>query len=143
MKRVGLSWDAGNAVVEVAILTPLLLVPLVWAAISVALVTSSQGTVTSAARQAARAYVLAPNPVVAERSARRVAAAIVGGDSRGLARPVVSITCVPATCLSANGRVDVSVQTQVQLGFLPVPFVHGPSVTLHSTQSALVDPFRP
>jgi len=135
--------DSGNAVVEVVLLTPLLLVPLVWAAISVALVTSAQGTVTSAARQAARVYVLAANAPLADRSARRIAASIVGGDGKGLARPTVVITCVPVTCLSANGRVDVTVATQLKLGFLPVPFVHGPAVTLHATQSALVDPFRP
>jgi Flp pilus assembly protein TadG len=135
--------DSGNALIEVVILTPLLLVPLVWLAVSVALVTSAQGTVTSAARQAARAYVLATNVPSANRSARRIAASIVGTDSRGLARPTVAITCVPVACLTANGRVDVSVTTQMALNFLPVPFTRGPTVTLHATGSALVDPFRP
>jgi Flp pilus assembly protein TadG len=142
MRRTSTHNDSGNALVEVVLLTPLLLVPLVWLAISVALVTSAQGTVTSAARQAARAYVLAGNVPVADRSARRIAATIVGNDSLGLAKPTIAIACAPITCLSANGRVDVSVTTKVQLGFLPVPFVHGPAVTLHATGSALVDPFR-
>ena len=134
--------DQGNAVVEVALLAPVLLVPLVWAAIAIAMAVSAQGAVISAARQSARAYVLSPNPVLGGQAARRVASAVVARDGRNLARPVVTIACVPVQCLAANGRVDVTVTTSVTLGFLPLPFTKTPTITLSATQSALVDPFR-
>lgn len=134
--------DSGNAIVEVALLAPIMLVPLAWCAISVAAVTSAQSAAIAAARQASRAFVLAQTPFAAQQSARRVAASVIASDGHNLRRPTVTITCVPQPCLAPNSRVDVTVTTSVTLGFLPVPLRHAPTITIRSTQSALVDPFR-
>ena len=139
----GLRWrdDEGNAVLEVALLAPVLLVPLVWLAVSVAVVTTAHSAVISAARQAARAYVLAPDARSAGSQARQVAVAVLATNGRQFRQHSVRITCNTA-CLTPNSRVDIRVSAVVTLGFIPIPFRSSPSVTIVATQSALVDPYR-
>ncbi len=141
MRRLFAS-DAGNAVVEVAFLAPVLLVPLVWVSIAVAVATDAQSTAVSAARQAARAYVMAPDVATATAQAHRIGLAVLATDAAGLTHPSVRISCAAGPCLSPNSRVDVTVSAVVPLSFVPIPFGRGLSQTVTSTQSALVDPFR-
>ena len=91
---------------EVLILGVGLLVPLLYAVISVMAVQSASYAATSAAREAARAYVTAATP--AQGAARaRAATRLVLADA-GVAAVVPRVGCVGG-CLQPGSRVDVTV----------------------------------
>jgi Flp pilus assembly protein TadG len=134
--------DSGNALVEVALLVPALIVPLVWLAVSIALAVSGQSAATLAAREAARAYVRAADVATATRAARSVAVAVTRAGAARLGSPAVHIKCSSTNCLAPNSRIDVTVNTTVALGFLPKPFGAAPTWSVTGKASALVDPYR-
>ncbi len=127
--------DAGTAVLEVLVLGIGLLVPLLYAAISVMSVQSASFAATSAAREAARTYVTSTTP--AQGAARaRAATRIVLADA-GIAAVVPIVRCVGA-CLSPGSRVDVTVRVDVPLPLLP----GSPTITVLGRESMPVDRYR-
>ncbi|MEI8057298.1 MAG: pilus assembly protein [Actinomycetes bacterium] len=127
--------DDGAAILEVLVLGVGLLVPLLYAAMSVMAVQSASFAATAAARESARAYVDAATP--AQGIARaRVAARLVLADS-GLAAVAPRITCIGG-CQVPGSRVDVSVVVSVRLPLIP----GAPSVTVSGQESMPVDRFR-
>ena len=135
MRRRVLPRDEGTAVLEVLVLGVGLLVPLLYAVISVMAVQSASYAATSAAREAARAYVSAATP--AQGAARaRLATRLVLADA-GLAAVPPRVTCA-GVCLRAGTRVDVTVSVGV-----PLPLVPGsPTVTVVGEESMPVDRYR-
>ena len=129
------SRDDGTAVLEVLILGVGLLVPLLYAVISVMAVQSASYAATSAAREAARAYVTAATP--AQGAARaRAAARLVLADA-GVAAVVPRVGCVGG-CLQPGTRVDVTVTVRVPMPLLP----GGPTVTVVGQESMPVDRWK-
>jgi hypothetical protein len=127
--------EEGNAVLEVLVLGVGLLVPLMYAVISVMSVQSASFAATSAAREAARSYVTSSTPAqgaARARTATRLVLADAGMASRG---PVVR--CVGG-CLRPGSRVDVTVRVDVRLPLMP----GGPSVTVTGEESMPVDRYR-
>ena len=128
--------DEGTAVLEVLVLGAGLLVPLLYAALSVMAVQSASYAATSAAREAARAYVTSATP--SQGAARaRAAARLVLADA-GLTTAGVRVVCVGGACLAPGSRVDVGVPVVVHLPLV----AGGPSVTVTGRESMPVDRYR-
>ena len=135
MRRRVTSHDEGTAVLEVLILGVGLLVPLLYAVISVMAVQSASYAATSAAREAARAYVTSATP--AQGAARaRVATRLVLADA-GVAAAAPRVGCVGG-CLQPGTRVDVTVTVRVPMPLLP----GGPTVTVVGQESMPVDRWK-
>jgi hypothetical protein len=127
--------DDGSALLEVLVLGVGLLVPLLYAVMSVMAVESASFAATAAAREAARAYVTATTPAQGVARAR-TATSLVLADA-GVAAVPPAVRCVGG-CLQPGSRVDVTVQVDVPLPFLP----GGASVTVTGQESMPVDRYR-
>ena len=127
--------DEGTAVLEVLVLGVGLLIPLMYAVISVMSVQAASFAATSAARAAARSYVTSTTPAqgaARAKTATRLVLSDAGVTSSG---PVVR--CVGG-CLQPGTRVDVTVRIDVPLPLMP----GGPTVTVTSVESMPVDRYR-
>ncbi len=129
------SSDDGTAVLEVIALGIGLLVPLLYAVVSVMTVQAATYAATSAARESARAYVTAATPAQGARRAR-AATALVLADA-GVAAVAPTVRC-RGGCLVPGSRVDVAVQVDVPLPLLP----GGPTITVTGRESMPVDRYR-
>jgi Flp pilus assembly protein TadG len=122
-------------VIEVLILGTGLLVPLMYAVISIMSVQSATYAATSAAREAARAYVTGTTP--ADGAARaRTATRLVLADA-GVTSTGPRVRCVGG-CLVPGSRVEVSVSVEVSLPLVP----GGPTITVTGHESMPVDRYR-
>jgi hypothetical protein len=112
-----------------------LLVPLLYAVMSVMAVQSASFAATSAAREAARAYVT--SATVAQGVSRARAATRLVLTDAGVSSVGPVIRCVGG-CLQPGSRVDVTVQVDVALPFMP----GSPSITVTGQESMPVDRYR-
>ena len=127
--------DDGTAVIEVLVLGVGLLVPLLYAVVSVMAVQSASYAATSAAREAARAYVTATTP--AQGAARaRTATRLVLADA-GVNGVAPKVACVGG-CLVPGSRVDITVTVPVVLPLVP----GSPTVSVVGEESMPVDRYR-
>ena len=124
--------DDGTAVLEVLVLGTGLLVPLLYAVISIMAVQSATYAATSAAREAARSYVTGAGTADAA-SRARAATRLVLADA-GIAPTTPVVRCVGG-CLVPGSRVDVTVTVEVALPLVP----GGPTITVHGQESMPVD----
>jgi uncharacterized membrane protein (DUF441 family) len=126
--------DEGSVLLEVVVLGVGLLVPLLYGAISIMDVEAARFAATSAAREAARAYVNAPTVSQARSNARMAASLVLHDAHRAPVQP--QIRCVGG-CLVPLSHVNVTVRLSVSLplmGFSPV--------SVSATESMPVDRFR-
>jgi hypothetical protein len=126
--------EEGTAVLEVLVLGVGLLVPLLYAVLAVMAVQSASFAATSAAREAARAYVSSTTTsqgLGRARAATRLVLSDAGVTSSG-----PTVRCVGG-CLAPGSRVDVSVRVAV-----PLPLVGLTSVTVTGVESMPVDRYR-
>jgi hypothetical protein len=122
-------------VIEVLVLGVGLLVPLLYAVVSMMAVQSASYAATSAARESARAYVTATTP--AQGAARaRAATRLVLADA-GVSGVVPKVVCVGG-CLAPGSRVDVTVIVRVALPLVP----GSPTVSVAGEESMPVDRYR-
>ncbi len=129
------SADDGTAVLEVLALGVGLLVPMLYAVVSVMTLQAASFAATSAARESARTYVTASTPAQGSTRARAVTRLVLADAGFSAAAPVVR--CIGG-CLVPGSRVDVSVGIEVGLPLLP----GGPSVTVTGRDSMPVDRYR-
>jgi Flp pilus assembly protein TadG len=131
------SRDRGSATAELVLLTPFLILLLLFAVAAGRLV-QARLDVDSAAQQAARAASLARTPQAASAQATQVAQAALAGQS---------VTCHPAVItpdlgdFTPGGQVSVQVSCTVRLSDLSL--LHLPSSkTLTSTFTSPIDTYR-
>lgn len=110
--------ESGTATVEFVWLTILLLVPFVYALIAVFDTQRASYAVSAASRSAARAYLQAADPAVADQRAR-VAARVALGDQDVDADVVIACEPGPADCLQPGSSVRVLVHTVQPLPLTP------------------------
>jgi hypothetical protein len=127
--------EEGTALLEVLVLGVGLLVPLLYAVMSVMAVQSASFAATSAAREAARAYVTSATVAQGVSRARAATRLVLTDAGESSVAPV--IRCVGG-CLQPGSRVDVTVQVDVALPFMP----GGPSITVTGQESMPVDRYR-
>jgi TadE-like protein len=137
--------DTGSALVEFVTLGVLLLVPIVYLVLTLGRLQAAAYAADGAAREAARAFVTAPDESTGR--AHALAAVRLGLLDQGFdvdAARVTQISCRENPCLTPEGRVDVAVSVEVVLPGVPgfVDRFVASHVTVRSTQTAVVDAFR-
>ncbi|MEO9151047.1 MAG: pilus assembly protein [Lapillicoccus sp.] len=134
--------DGGRAIVEFIFLGVLLLVPMIYLVIVLARVQSAAFAVSTASREAGRAFTTAAD----DRAAylRGQAAAALPLEDFGFGDVgVVQLTCDASPCLRPEGRVTAVVTVTVSLPFVPdfladaLPTV----IPISATHVATVDRF--
>jgi Flp pilus assembly protein TadG len=137
--------ERGSALMEVAWLGILLVLPVLWIVMSVFEVQRGAFAVSAAARSAARAYALAPDDgtgLVRARAAARVAL-----DDQGVrdAVAVVRVTCTPypGDCHQGTSVITVSVHSRVVLPLMPSALGgNRPSFALDASQTVPIGQFQ-
>jgi len=134
--------DEGRAIVEFVFLGVLLLVPLVYLVLVIARVQAAAFAVSTAAREAGRAFTTARHD--ADAYPRAQAAAGISFEDYGFgADGGLVISCDGAPCLRPQGRVSARATIDVRLPLVP-DFLAGAlptSVPVTATHVAAVDRF--
>lgn len=136
--------DGGSASVEFVLFGIGLLVPLAYVLVTIFAVQSAAYGVSSASREAGRAFV--QSPVGADPYQRAYTAAWVALQDHGieLAPSQVAISCSATPCLTPGATVEVSIDLEVALPLVPRIFDEVPaSVGVDGRHTAVVDRFRP
>jgi Flp pilus assembly protein TadG len=128
--------DSGSAALELAILTPVLLVVLLFV-VALGRISSARQTVDGVAGAAARAATLAPSPQAAVAAARMEADASLASAGISCSSTKVSVDVADFV---PGGVVSVRVSCQVSLSSA-VPGLPG-STTLSATGASVVDRYR-
>jgi len=111
--------ERGSAVVELAWLGILLLVPMIWIVLSVFEVQRGAFGVSAAARAAGRAFTLAPDDVTGEQAARAAAKVALADQGVAATAWTLHISCDRSDCHSAGAIVRVRIDSAVSLPFIP------------------------
>lgn len=139
-RAVGDRGQAGGAeVIPLALLTfvfALLLVVNAWGAIDADLAT------TSAAREAVRAFVEAPDEAAAFDQARSAALMAIGGHGRSPSSTTVSIRYVDDTGWGRCSRVAVTVRHPMPAIRVPVIGGYGHGFDVVASDTEVIDPYR-
>lgn len=132
--------EAGNAPLELVILAPIV-VALIGLVIAAGRATIAQGSVSAAARDAARQASIARTPSAARSAALSSARSELA--SEGLdCHPVVSVNVTGfAVGVGQPASVSATVRCRVPLSGLLVPGLPG-GVTVSATFSSPLDPYR-
>ncbi len=113
--------ETGSALIELTWLGLLLIIPLVYAVISIITVQRSAFGATEAVRAAGRAYVLAPDVPTANQRAYDAARLAMRDQGLALDPADLVITCrpMPQSCLQPGSTVQVSLALEVALPLVP------------------------
>lgn len=134
--------DSGRAVVEFVFLGVLLLVPLIYLVMVIGRIQAAAFAVSTAAREAGRAFTTAQQDTDAYPRAR--AAAGISFEDYGFAGDSgLTLSCDGAPCLRPQGRVSAQATIEVRLPLVP-DFLVGAiptSVPVTATHVATVDRF--
>lgn len=138
------SRDEGSAVVEFIVLGVGVLVPIVYLVVSVMSVQEAAFAGTQAVREAGRAFSTAASP--REGRDRAEAAARLAFADHGLVVPAgaLALACVGGPCLAPGSAVDVSLDWEVPLPWLPpglTPDGTG-GVPIHASHRVPIDDYR-
>jgi Flp pilus assembly protein TadG len=137
MKRDPRDRESGSVTLELAILTPLLLLMLLFV-VALGRVTGSRIDINGAASEAARAASIARNPTAAQDAAHQTASAALADQHVTCADLNVS---VDTANFHAGGSVGVTVSCTVKLGDLTGLRVPSSKV-LTATATAPIDRYR-
>jgi len=135
--------DQGRAIVEFLVVGMLLLVPVVYFVVTLSRVQAAAFAVSTASREAGRAFTTAADDNGAY--ARAQAAARISFEDFDFVRDgVVALRCDGSPCLHPEGRVEAVATVNVRLPLVP-DLLSGAIPTLlpvSATQVATVDRFR-
>jgi len=135
--------EEGSAIVEFVFLGVLLLVPLVYLTMAVARIQAGSYAVTTAAREAGRAFVTAEAGEDAAARAR-AASEVAFRDQGFVDMGALEIACSASPCLSPDARVETTTRVTVPLPLVPelardvVPL----EIPLTASHLSVVDRFR-
>jgi hypothetical protein len=134
--------DDGRAIIEFVFLGVLLLVPMIYLVIVLSRVQSAAFAVSTASREAGRAFTTAADDRSAQ--ARAEAAAALPFEDFGFGgEGVLDISCDAAPCLRPEGRVTTVATVTVPLPFIPdfLAAALPTSIPISATHVATVDRF--
>lgn len=137
MTRTTKQGDKGSAVVESLILSVLTILPIAYAVVALGSIQRDAIAVSTAAREAGRAFVTAPNGTTASSKATSVAKAVLVDN--GLDAGASQVTVLGN--LTRGEGVSVTVAYSVHAFDVPLLGSFGP-VTLSSTHFEVVDRHR-
>lgn len=135
----------GSALIEFSWLAIVLIIPVLWLVLAVFDVQRASFALTSAARSAGRAYVLAGSDAVGRARAEE-AIAVAFADQRDPGRAVdLEVSCAPypRSCHAGTSVVTVRLHTSVALPWLPRSWGLGsPSFALQARHAVPVGQFQ-
>lgn len=137
--------ERGSAVVEMAWLSVLLLVPLLWLVLTVFEVQSGAYGTSAAARAAGRAYALAPSAAVGEQHAQAAARQALADQGHADAPLEIRVSCTPYPhrCHAGTSVITVRVFSSVELPLLPDLFGLGqPRFALDASHTVPIGQYR-
>lgn len=114
--------EDGNVLVEFVAIVIVLLLPLIYFAQSVAIITKANLAIQNASQLAARAFVVSSNDAVARVHAKSAASSALNDAHLSKVGLRVAVKCSATPCLTASQEVSISVATQVStpaFGFVP------------------------
>ena len=135
--------EEGSAIVEFVFLGVLLLVPLVYLTMAVARIQAGSYAVTTAAREAGRAFVTAEAGQDAGARAR-AASEVAFRDQGFVGTGSLEIACSASPCLTPDARIETTTRVTVPLPLVPelardvVPL----EIPLTASHLSVVDRFR-
>lgn len=138
--------DAGTALVEFCLLSVLMLVPLVYLVAALGRVQAAALAAQTAAREAGRAFVTAPDDETAGRLAE--SAASIAFDDQGFGQHgmgTLEMTCIGQPCLLPDARIEARTRVLVLLPGVPhlLDRVVPTRIEVTARQVVTVDRFRP
>jgi hypothetical protein len=145
VRRRRAAGEQGSALVEVAWLGILLLVPMLWIVLTVFEVQKGAFGTSAAARAAGRAYALAPDDAEGERRAEAAARQALTDQGLADAPLTVTVTCESAgtSCHSGGAVITVHVSSRVDLPLLPeVLGGDKPSFALDATHTVPIGQYQ-
>jgi hypothetical protein len=146
MTSTRLQGDGGTALVEFCLLSVLMLVPLVYLVAVLGRVQAAAFAAQTAAREAGRAFVTAPDDDSAGRFAE--AAAAIAFDDQGFGDPgtaTLQLACPSTPCLVPDARIEARTRVLVLLPGVPAVLdrVVPTRIEVTARQVVTVDRFRP
>jgi len=117
--RPGFGGDDGNAIVEFVYLAVLLMVPLTYVLLTVFRVQAAAYAVSSAAREAGRVYATSQSQEAAGPRAYAAASIVMQDSNLTFPSRDLRISCSSIPCLTPGSQVDVVIDFQVPLPWLP------------------------
>lgn len=137
--------ERGSALVELTWLALLLMVPLVYVLLAVFEVQRGALAVSDGTRAAARAYSLAPSPVLGDQRARAAFRQALADQGVADLAHDVRVSCTPAgACLQPGSTVTVEASAQVVLPLAPdVLGSSRPTFRVSSVQTVPYGSYRP
>jgi Flp pilus assembly protein TadG len=134
--------EAGNAALEAVILSPVLVL-LICLVIAAGRLSSAQGSVDAAARDAARQASIMRSPQAAHDAGVMNATADLAGDHLKCAPKHINVDITQfGNPLGLPANVSATVQCTVSLAGLVLPGLPGGNETLTYTFSSPLDPYR-
>jgi len=138
--------DGGSAVVEFCFLSVLMLVPLVYLVAVLGRVQAAAFAAQTAAREAGRAFVTAPDDESAGQLAQSAAA--IAFDDQGFGQPgtgTLDVSCTGHPCLVPDARIEARTRVLVLLPGVPrvLDRVVPTRIEITARQVVTVDRFRP
>jgi Flp pilus assembly protein TadG len=136
--------DCGNAMIEFVFLAVLLMIPLVYVLLSVFAVQRVAYAANAATREAGRAFATADSDAAGYDRAYAAAAVALADHGLTLSQGQPAIACSTRPCLTPGARIDVTLDTEIPLPFLPrVLDGRAPaSIGVHALHVAYVDEYR-
>lgn len=134
--------EGGRAIIEFIVLGLLLLVPIVYLIVTLALLQRASFAAATAAREAGRVFMTSDTDAQA-RERGQVAASLTFEDY-GVARGTVTLACDGTPCLRPEGKVRAMARVVVSLPLVP-DFLAGvipASVPVEAVHEVTVDRFR-
>lgn len=134
--------ESGSAVVEFVFLAVLLLIPVVYLILTLGRVQAASYAVSTAAREAGRAYVTTPTGAAPR--ARAEAAANLAYADQGFDSGRIRVRCAADPCLTPEARIEVDAEIDVPLPLVPAFLADAipASVRVSGTYAVTVDRFR-
>jgi hypothetical protein len=135
--------ETGSAMVEFTYLGILLLVPLAYVLLTIFRLQNAGYAVSTATREASRAFVSAPSDDVAWGNARAAATLALRDFGLEIEPKRVQITCTHQPCLTPGGQVRVHIDREVLLPLVPRVFGKAPAaIRVEAERTDTVDRLR-
>ena len=128
--------------IEFIVVAVLILIPMCYIVLSVMRVQAATYATTQAVREAGRAFSMADSAASGARAARMAAGLAFADQGFDAASPDLRIACSPGECLAPGSNVQVRLDWQVPLPWLPAAFGTRASVPISAIHEAPVDVYR-
>jgi Flp pilus assembly protein TadG len=136
--------EGGSAIVEFTCLSVLFMVPLLYLLLTVFQVQRAAYAVTTATREAARAFVTAPSDDVGVDRAYAAAAISLTDHDLELDASAMDVQCSGVSCLTPGAQVTIAMEIDVPLPFVPALWdgSFAAAVPVRASHIQVVDSYR-